>query len=353
MIEQKKHEKNFLDLTESNPTRCGFKFYSENQLEGLTAVENLKYEPNPRGLEMTREAICRYYAEKNIRVEPNQIFLTAGTSEAYSFLFRLLCDPGDAVRTPKPGYPLLDQLAELNDVKLSDTEIPRAVILVNPNNPTGHFLRIDEINKWNAFCIQSRCALISDEVFLDYDWGRKEAPLSLAGNAEVLTFTLSGISKILALPQMKLSWIVVSGPEKSKMQALQKLEIISDAYLSVSAPVQNALPQWLSKKERILSEINQRCAQNFETFRKIALNSPIQVLDSEGGWYAVFHIASCKNDETYAMELLENEGVLIYPGYFFDFEEEGHFVLSLLPVPQTFEAAIDRLVKKGYNTPPI
>ena len=261
--EKKKDGVRLIDLTESNPTRCGFNFLNESRLRPFSDIRNLSYDPDPQGLLEARKAVCAYYAEKKISVHPEQIFLTAGTSEAYGFILRLLCDARDLVVIPRPSYPLLDYLATLADVDtiryflcyeknrwrisaeslgIPFIEKPKALILVNPNNPTGNFVSSEELRPINEMCRQSETAIICDEVFLDFAFDPKNAkPVSLAQNREALTFTLSGVSKILGLPQMKLSWIVVSGPEELREKAIERLEIIADTYLSVNTPSQRAV----------------------------------------------------------------------------------------------------------------
>ena len=324
------------------------------------------YDPDPHGLLESRLAVCRYYANKNIHVSPEQIFLTAGSSEAYNFLFRLLADPGELVLAPKPGYPLFDYLSDLNDIqqikypliytgawridmaKLETLlkERPRALIFVNPGNPTGNFVSKSEREAANKLCRNSDTALISDEVFLDFIWNTKDnSPASFAGNNEVLTFSLGGVSKMLGLPQMKVSWIVVSGPEPAKQEAIKKLEVISDTYLSVNTSSQRALPFWFSRQQEIAEEIRQRVLHNLAYLeKKMNELKNVRVMHAEGGWQAILEArASSLNDEETVLRLLEEKNVLIHPGYFFDLADGNFFVLSLLLPPQNFQEAVDRL----------
>lgn len=364
LLEKKRSRgEKILDLTESNPTRCNFGYLKSSILKPFSNSKNLSYSPDPHGLPEAREAVCAYYADKKILVKPEQIFLTASTSEAYSFVFRLLLDPGDLVLAPRPSYPLLDYLADLNDVKLDFYSLryqsgwgidleglqqnfqrkPKAIIVVNPNNPTGNFVAEAEAKRIVQLCQNQEAAIISDEVFLDFQnpWPLASStrcerhPLSIASTGGILTFTLSGISKILGLPQMKLSWIVVSGPEKLRREAVEKLEVIADTYLSVNTPSQRALPVWLSRREPILSEIRERVIAN----RKFLP----QALAADGGWYAVLPLKAGLSDDAAAMQLLEKENVLTYPGYFYNFEQNNFLVLSLLAESKIFKEAGRRL----------
>ena len=361
--EKRRQNAKILDLTESNPTKCGFRFY-EGKLTPFSDAKNLSYDPDPRGLLEARQAVCRYYAEKGAPLSPEQVFLTSGTSEAYGFLFRLLADAGDEVLAAEPGYPLFDTLAELHDLKLKkfrsvyreawhwdadslETAFgarTKALLLVHPNNPTGHFISAEERRSVNAACLRHDSALIVDEVFLDYAWGLSTPPDSFAGQNEVLTFTLSGISKILGLPQMKLSWIVVSGPEKLRAEAMHRLELIADAHLSVNTPAQRALPAWMGNRAAIVNEINGRVRGNFEYLTEKTRALPgARLLGTEGGWYALLQGPVSLSDESFALELLQHKDVLVYPGYFFDLPEDNFLVLSLLPPPELFQEGARRL----------
>jgi aspartate/methionine/tyrosine aminotransferase len=358
-----------LDLTESNPTRCGFSFYSGGLLEPLSDRANLVYEPDPGGLPEARRAVCRYYAEKGITVRPEQVFLTAGTSEAYSYLFRLLADPGEKIAVPVPSYPLFHYLADLSDTGIAEYplvyedgwradraalekaagEDVRALIVVNPNHPTGHFTGGGEKAFLARFCRERGMAVISDEVFLDFPLEQGARPESFAGNGETLTFTLSGISKVLGLPQMKLSWIVVSGPEDERREAAARLEMIADTYLSVNTPSQRALSPWLAARHPLLREIGDRLAGNLETLaRAVAASRRARLLRAEGGWYAILALEGPRTDEAVALELLEKEGVLVHPGYLFDFEAGSYIVLSLLPASEDFSEGVRRLARSLF-----
>jgi aspartate/methionine/tyrosine aminotransferase len=358
-----------LDLTESNPTRCAFAYPREAILAPFLSPENMLYEPSPQGVRSAREAIARYYEERGAAVDPDRLILTASTSEAYAFLFRLLADPGDHLLVPRPSYPLFGFLADVNDVELDayrlvyddqwriDVESvyaaigprTRALIVVNPNNPTGSFVKRDEWERLLACCAAYGLAVISDEVFLDYAYGedaQRVGTLLRGGETGVLTFALGGISKLLGLPQMKLAWIGVAGPEPLVREALLRLEIIGDTYLSVSTPVGHALPQWMSEGAYIREQIRERVQTNRAYLREsVAPSRGCQCLEAEGGWYAILRLSGGRDDEAFAIGVLEQEGVLVHPGYLFDFEEEGYIVLSLLPPPEVFQEGVRRIVR--------
>lgn len=365
-LEAKRRQKiPVLDLTLSNPTLCGFNYLKDPRFQILDHAQNSVYKPDPRGLLSAREAVVRYYADKKIQVSPEQIFLTSGTSEAYTFLFRLLGNTGDTILAPKPGYPLFDTLCGLNDLELQKYRLyygsvwnldekslaglcgknSKALIWVNPNNPTGNFASAKEVKTLNDFSVQNSCPLIIDEVFFDYQRNmRNDNKQSFAGNSQALTFTLSGISKILGLPQMKLSWIVVSGPQGLAEEACRRLEVIADAYLSVNTPVQNALPMWLADREAVISEILSRVQQNYASFEEAArVHSGAEVLNSDGGWYAVLRVKGI-SDEEFCLKLLNEKNVLAHPGYLFDFEEEDCLVTTLLLPPNDFSKVVSLLL---------
>jgi len=336
------------DLTASNPTRCGFE-YSSNLLKALTDARGLDYDPQPRGLLQAREAVCAYYAEHGVAVAREKVVLTTSTSEAYSYLFRLLCDPGDEIVVPQPGYPLFDFLAGLDDVRLkfaplvydhgwqmdpegfrrAITPTTRAIVLVHPNNPTGHFTKPWEAEELARLCREFDLSLIVDEVFLDYRFADTEGTMSFAAGLEgVPVYVVSGLSKIAGLPQMKAAWIVAAGPEAGA--AMERLEIIADTFLSMNAPVQWALPAWLTEREAIQRQIRERVTGNLaELDRQLGRQETVQRLKVEGGWYAVLRIAALRPDESTVRDLLDR-GVWVHPGYFFGMPESGWLVLSLL-----------------------
>lgn len=348
-----------LDLTESNPTRAGFS-YPKEILKSFNASRNLKYHPDPKGMLSARKIIVRYYGEKGIRIDPGQIVLTSSTSEAYSHLFRLLANPGEEVLVPEPSYPLFEYLASLNDVKLKPYQLSyekrwhieppnpdmksRAILLVHPNNPTGNFVKRKELEQLNQIAKEKNLALISDEVFLDYAFERDQARVAtFAGNQSALTFTLSGISKILGLPQMKLGWIVVSGPEKLRQGALERLEVIADTFLSVSTPVQNAIQAWFKQRVKIQGEIRKRVKSNL---RSICPPESCQLLHVEGGWYATIRIPRIHSEENWVMKFLEKDRVWVQPGYFFDFPNEAYLIVSLLTPEKIFKQGMKRIFSR-------
>ncbi|MBI3999668.1 MAG: pyridoxal phosphate-dependent aminotransferase [Candidatus Omnitrophica bacterium] len=362
-----------IDLSESNPTHCGFDYLKSSLLTPLADPQNIIYEPNPRGMPEARYAIQTYYQEKKVTVPLEHIFLTASTSEAYSLLMRLLVNPGQRILVPRPSYPLFDFLTDLNDVILDSyflryearewhidmTSLTRAIhsdtkaiILVNPNNPTGSFLKRNELNEILKLARKHSLALISDEVFSDYSFSEdSDRVLTLAGAThEMITFTLGGISKMLGLPQMKLSWILAGGPTETLRFLLERLEVILDTYLSVNTPAQRALVSWLPLKHSIQGEIKDRVQKNLALL--IALLSqthPASCLPMEGGWYAVLRLPKIQSEEEWALEFLEKDHVYLHPGYFFDFEEEVYIVISLLPPCNIFKEGISRILTRVKN----
>ena len=361
-----------LDLTESNPTRCGFKYGNRTILQALARPGSLQYHPDPRGMAPAREAVADYYRNRgggaaSLRVDPERILLAASTSEAYSFLFRLLCEPGDQVLAPAPSYPLFEFLAGLNDVELAPyplvydhgwqidlhsvasaiTARSRALVVVNPNNPTGSFVKPRELAALNRLCAARGLALVADEVFLDYAHQGRARP-SLAANRQVLTFALSGLSKISVLPQMKLAWAVVNGPKPEVRGAMARLEVIADTYLSVNTPAQLALPVLLAQRKSIQAQIRRRIAANRrELTRQLASHLARRVLKSEGGWYAVLRVPVMGPDEELALTLLRKRAVFVHPGHFYGFAGEGHLVLSLLVPEGRFQEGLRRLLATG------
>ncbi len=359
------------DLTASNPTRCGFDY--GDVLAALRDERALDYDPDPRGLRAAREAVCAYYAEHCVRLTPEQLILTTSTSEAYSFLFRLLCEPGDEVLTLDPGYPLFDFLADLDDVKLAHaslvydhgwqiepegirraiTERTRAIVVVHPNNPTGHFTKAWEAEELGKICREHDLALIVDEVFLDYalEGGANagaeigfDAQSFAAGLAGVDVFVVSGLSKIAGLPQMKSAWIAATGPGSA--EALARLEVIADTFLSMNAPVQWAMGKWLSERAGIQNQIRERVRRNLaELDRHLAGQMTVRRLAVEGGWYAVLRVPALKSDEDTVLELLKR-GVWVHPGYFFGMEKAGWLVVSLLTPEQDFTRGVQQIVEK-------
>lgn len=366
LIEAKrKSGASILDLTESNPTRAGLDYPREKILAALAQTPAMFYEPAPRGLIVAREAVTGYYAERGFSVDPEHIHLTASTSEAYSYLFKLLADERQSVLVPQPSYPLFEFLAALEGVALRRYELSyahnlgwridfdsveraitsdaRAIIIVSPNNPTGSFIKLHEVERLNAICAERGLALIVDEVFSDYGFDADESrAASLVSNDAALTFVMSGLSKILALPQMKLGWIVTSGPDRLRDAAIERLDLIADTFLSVGAPVQHAAPAWLRLRRPLQEQILNRLRSNLSWLEERVENSPLRLLRIEGGWYATLELPRHLSEEDWVLALLEKDDVLAHPGYFFDFPREAFLILSLLPRAEIFREAVGR-----------
>lgn len=353
-----------LDLTISNPTEALSDYPHDRISRACGAVENFTYCPDPFGEAPSRIAIAQYYASRGILVSPQQLLFTASTSEAYAFLFKLLCDPGDEVLAPAPSYPLFEYLASLEAVRVAPYRLrydgswfldlaslrqalsrrTRAIILVNPNNPTGSFLKREEARQLFEIAEEHSLPIISDEVFMDYSFGAHSARIeTLIGTGSVLTFSLSGLSKSAGMPQMKLAWIAISGPESECELARHRLELISDTYLSVATPVQRALPELLAIGADIRRQILERCMQNLLTLRARLENTAAHVLYAEGGWSAIVRLPQTHSEEAWITRLLEEHDLLVQPGYFFDLESEAHIVASLITPCETFREAIHRL----------
>lgn len=346
------------DLTASNPTRCGFKYDEPAILAALAEPKALVYDPNPRGMVSAREAVCRYYVSHNALLHPDSVFLTPSTSEAYSYLFRILCDPGDEVLIAQPSYPLFDFLARIDNVRLVPyplfydhgwhldaealrrqiTPRTRAIALVHPNNPTGHFLRPAERRELESICEEHGLALIVDEVFLDYPLDESTPPSFVCGPHPVLTFVLSGLSKIAALPQMKAAWIAAFGPSPALTPALERIEVVADTFLSMNAPVQCALPAWLGTRHEIQRQILDRVRGNLDLLERELAGTAVSRLQVEGGWYAVLRIPAIDPDEAVAVRLVRDFGVEVHPGHFFGFPPAGWLVTSLLAEPGAAQA---------------
>jgi alanine-synthesizing transaminase len=341
-----------VDLTESNPTHAGI-VYPDGFLAALSDSRAALYEPESFGLPSAREQIAHAYGAGKDRV-----IMTASTSEAYSWLFKLLCNPGDEVLVPRPSYPLFDYLGALESVALrhyslfhdhgawcidfhsleqSLNDRTRAIVVVNPNNPTGHFIRRHELHDFSALCARRGIAIISDEVFRDYAIApHPESEPTLLCIAEALTFVLNGLSKTVGLPQMKLAWMIANGPLSLVHSALTRLEMIADTYLSAGTPVQCALPNLLALREPIQHQIRGRLRDNLQYIKA----SGIRTLHVEAGWYAI--VAHNRGDE-FAEHLLRDHDVLVQTGYFYDFESAGYLVLSLLTKSDLFREGVSRL----------
>ena len=359
-----------LDLTESNPTRAGLSYPQAEILAALADASALRYHPSPRGLDMAREAVAGYYRDRGTQIPVENILLTASTSEAYAYLFKLLTNPGDEILAPRPSYPLFEFLAGLESVQIRQyplrydgvwhvdfaaleqaiTPRTRGIVVVNPNNPTGSFLKRAELDVLDALAAERGLAILSDEVFRDYGFDEEtERVTTLAGDRQALTFSMSGLSKIAGLPQMKLGWIIASGGASGgasgprREEALDALELIADTYLSVSTPVQVALPRLLALSSGILEQIRERTATNLTRLRETMLGSAATILRTEGGWYAVLQVPRTRTEEEWTLKLLGESDVLVQPGFFFDFESEAFLVVSLLPEPATFAEGVRRL----------
>jgi alanine-synthesizing transaminase len=357
--------KPLLDLTNSNPTECGFHYDNEEISHALGNPSALRYEPNPRGLASARAAVSEYYRARGEQVPIEDIFLTASTSEAYSYIFRTLCDPGDEILIPSPSYPLFDFLAEIQDVRLvrypllydhgwqidfhslekAVTAKIRAVIVVHPNNPTGQYVKEWERQRLNEICAQRKLAIIADEVFLDFaDEGRREK--SFAGNRTAATFTLSGLSKICGLPQMKVAWLVVSGPDEWRAEAAARIEVVADTFLSVNTPVQVATPRFLQLAEGFQAQVTARVRENLaELDRQLAGQKACSRLKVEGGWCAVLRVPATRTDEELAIQLLEQRAVLLHPGHFYEFATEGYLVVSLIVSQEALQKGIKAILQ--------
>jgi alanine-synthesizing transaminase len=359
--------KPLIDLTVSNPTECGLVYDTEAILGALRNPEALKYEPNAKGLEPARQAVAEYYAERGAKVGVEDILLTTSTSEAYSYVFRTLCDPGDEILIPSPSYPLFDFLADIQDVKLvrypllydhgwlvdfhaleqAITPLTRGVIVVHPNNPTGHFVKPAEMARLNVICSARKLAIIADEVFLDFAHDAETHPVTFAANPAALTFALSGLSKISGLPQMKAAWLVASGPQEMKREALARLELIADTYLSMSAPVQLAMPAFLQQRGGFQRQLLSRVRRNLaELDRLLAQQQLCSRLDLEAGWYAVLRVPATRPDEDFALGLLSAQGIYLHPGHFYDFPTDGFLVISLIAPEPEFARGLAGLL--GY-----
>jgi alanine-synthesizing transaminase len=362
--EHQREGRDLFDLTTSNPTRADLGIDAPAILRALSHAEALDYDPQPRGLYTARLAVAAYYATLGVELTADQLLLTTSTSEAYSFAFRLLCDPDDEVLIPTPSYPLFEYLAQIQDVKLVPYELvydhgwqidfhsleksitarTRAIILVNPNNPTGSFVREAEREQLNHFCREHSLALIVDEVFFDFNLSATNFT-SFAANHDVLTFTLSGLSKVAGLPQMKVAWIAATGPRELAEPALERLEVIADTYLSMNAPVQHAVPELLEHRKSFQAQLTSRLHYNLaELDLQLGRQQLITRLQIDGGWYATLRVPVTRTDEELAIELLCASGVLVHPGHFFDFASDGYLIVSLMTPEATFSAGVTRLL---------
>ena len=357
------------DLTVSNPTCVGFD-YPDGLLDLLASSEALRYNPAPLGEMIAREAVACHLTQRGVSVSPDRVVLTASTSDAYTMLFKLLCDPADLVLTPQPSYPLFEHLARLDGLvarpylleyhgrwvlnvdSLYRVLEPRAkaIVLVNPNNPTGSYVQSDELDAVRAIATHSELALISDEVFGSYPMDESFAYSSgpLVAEAEALTFTLGGLSKSAGLPQLKLGWIIVGGPDGLVRRALNRLEFICDSYLSVATPVQLAVGMLIDQTRPLADAIRRRVQMNYLLLCSLVRRFPVcQVLNIDAGWYAVIQVPAIRSEEALVVELIEQDQVLAHPGYFFDFPNEAFLVVSLLPEPGCFAEAATKILKRA------
>ncbi len=362
------------DLTQSNPTRAGIDYPMDRMRTALEAASQKPYTPDPRGILSAREAVTAHYARRGAHIDPAHIHLTAGTSEAYAHLFKILCDPADTVLLPQPSYPLFESLCELEGVKTArfaltceadgwrldrasferaaKTARAKAVLFVHPNNPTGSLLRADDWAFVQKTCKTHHLAVIADEVFLDYvDTPHPAAINTLAGqNDGPLLFILNGLSKTAGLPQLKLSWIITHGPSHLVEGAFERLDIVNDTFLSCAGPVQHALPALLDIGETICQNIRARLAANLKTLHSLAWPAGCRILPREAGWYAIIKLPALTDEESFVLRLLEKDGVLAHPGFFYDFPEGGeHLVLSLLPPENEFADGC-RLIAQKLKT---
>jgi alanine-synthesizing transaminase len=357
-----------IDLTESNPTRVGIT-YPFDLLRELSSQAALRYDPHPLGLRSAREAVARDHGRRGVTVNPDDVVLTASTSEAYAWLFKLLCDPGDVVLVPRPSYPLFEHLTALEGIRAAPFDLEyhgrwdidfatlddapdrtRALIVVTPNNPTGSYATRREVEQLLALCRTREWALIADEVFADYPL-EVNAPLTdLACRADVLAFSLGGLSKTIGLPQVKLAWLVSGGPPPQRSAAVAALELIADSFLSVSTPVQVATPNLLERGASIRAQIQERVRENLAILRDLTRSfGACEVLTVEGGWSAIIRVPATRSEDQLVLGMLDSEGIVVHPGYFFDFPREAFVVISLLPCTATLRDAATQLLRYAVS----
>jgi len=353
-----------VDLTESNPTRADLP-YPADLLDGLASARSLCYEPHPLGMRAAREAVAADYARRGVAVDPDCLVLSASTSEAYSWIFKLLCNPGDGVLVPQPSYPLFEHLTRLESVRAipyrleyhgrweidfdsiaAAPDAVRAVLLVSPNNPTGSYVTTREAETLASICGERGWAIVSDEVFAEYPLDAAAPGTELARRSGVLSFTLGGASKTLGLRQLKLAWTIVDGPPQARGGALAGLELIADTFLSVNTPVQVAAADVFRRAAPVRRAIHERIARNLAAARAAAEAFPAcDVLPVEGGWSAVIRVPATRSEEALAIGLLQHEHVLVHPGFFFDFPHEAFIVVSLLPPADVFDQAFTQVLR--------
>jgi alanine-synthesizing transaminase len=362
-----------VDLTESNPTRAGFD-YPPDLLSSLADPRGLRYQPEPFGLLEAREAVAGQYAARGLQVPPDHMVLTASTSEGYSLLFKLLTNPGDEVLIPRPSYPLFELLTELDAVVPRAYSLEyhgawgidfgslermigartRAVLLVSPNNPTGSFVSPGDWERLADLCAPREIPVVVDEVFADYmlEPAAVARPPAVLAREDLLVFALGGLSKAVGLPQLKLGWIAVTGPPSRVKDALERLELICDSYLSVSTPVQLAASELLARGAGVRRQISARVVANYASLKRLAAQAPsCRVLRADAGWYGVVQVPTFRSEEDLVLELLTRDGVLAHPGYFFDFSSESYIVVSLLVHEATFSDAVRRMLMRASSAP--
>jgi aspartate/methionine/tyrosine aminotransferase len=367
VAEMQERQRSFVDLTESNPTCAGFD-YPADLLAPLSGGAARRYAPSPLGMRVARAAIAREYDRHRLNVPPDRIVLTSSTSEAYSWLFKLLTNAGDDVLVPRPSYPLFDHLTRLDlvgtrpydldyhgawsidfdGVERAMTPRTRAVLLVSPNNPTGSFISRPDLDRLAGLCAARGIALIADEVFADYELapGAAAAAGRVSARDDVLAFALGGLSKAVGLPQVKLGWMAVSGPDALVDAAMRRVEIIADAYLSVSTPVQVAAAALLERGADVRRQIVARVRANYRALQEAAASAPsCRVLSSDGGWYAVLQVPTLESEDDLVVSLLTRDRVLTHPGYFFDFARESFLIVSLLPPSEVFADGVSRVLR--------
>ena len=358
-----------IDLTASNPTRVGLD-YPRDLLRSLGSPEALDYDPHPLGALRAREAVSRDFARRGIAIPAEHVALTASTSEAYALLFKLLCDAGDAVLVPQPSYPLFEHLAVLEAIEARPYRLEyhgtwridvdhlrarvdrhtKALLVVSPNNPTGSFLHGDDLVPIAALCASNDMMLIGDEVFADYRLDPAPDAPSVLTARDTLVCSLGGLSKSIGLPQVKLGWIGFSGPADRLRDAIATYEVIADTYLSVSTPVQTALPDLLDSGTYVRNQIRNRLGRNLRALRAAVAQAPaVSMLNVEGGWSAVLRVPAYRGEEAFTIELLTDDHVLVHPGFFFDFEREAYVVVSLLVDPVQFDRGVARVLARAIN----
>jgi alanine-synthesizing transaminase len=367
LVEEKRSRGELIvNLTESNPTMCGF-IYPEKEIRSALSHESvLVYQPDPRGLLGARTALAKYYTTRGAPIDPKHVVFTSSTSEAYSYLFKLLCNPEDEILVPRPSYPLFEFLSQINDVvsknyrlvydgewhvdfeslKTNLTDRTKAIVLIHPNNPTGSYIAQVEFDQICSLAAQYQCAIIIDEVFEPYLISSdNHRQYTLHAPDSVLTFSLNGISKLLGLPQLKLSWIIVHGNSWQTSETLNRLDILADTFLSVNTPVQNALPNLLQCAPAIQTHIRTRIRTNHESLKSCFAQSKVSVLNSEGGWYGILQLPQNMSDEEWVLDFLIHKNILVYPGHFFELDQKACIIISLLPLPGAFQRAIGNMLR--------